>query len=276
MKKFKFYAVVFIVLVLSVSSLSKIEFTGHHPSKKDSSMIMRGHNLRYIKLITVSVNHPEPDIYEGISDWNDLKTEIDNKLDEADLPVFRAEPSIMGHEPRMSRLKVNVGYFKPADSEKYFCRIQLILSRLVRLGTNRNPERFYADVWQSDSVIAMAGEPNEIPKKAAEAALKLTEQFIADYKKANANYMPPKDTNPEVKPPDRKVPWYPKKPTPLKEEIKTEVSEGLIVSSKNSKVFHRAGCSAAKRIKAENITSFKTAGDAIRAGLRPCKICGKK
>ena len=87
-------------------------------------------------------------------------------------------------------------------------------------------------------------------QKAIESALRLTDQFIADYKKANRNI--------------KKL-----------VEVKPINIESRIVSSKNSKVFHRAGCSAAKRIKTENVTNFKTAGDAFRAGLRPCKICGK-
>ena len=239
-------------------------------------MSMSGQNLRDIKFIAVSIVPPEEDIYGEIADWDSLSKKIENKLEDANLPVSKHKPNGLPSLPLMSGLRVNIGYFKPVDSETYFRRTQIVLSRIVILPSSQNLEGFYADVWQSDSVIAMADKPNKVPQKAAEAALKLADDFIADYKKANANYMPPKDTNPEVKPPDRKVPWYPKKPTPLKEDIRAEASEGLIVSSKNSKVFHKAGCSAAKRIKAENITNFKTAGDAFRAGLRPCKICGKQ
>jgi len=262
MKKFKFWAVVFLLLILSVSSLSGIdEPAGHYPSKKER---LAGQNLRYIKGIEVSIVLPEENTFGEDSEWYKLKTKVTKKLKK--LSVFIPEPGILyTFMPPMSELKVNVGFFKPVDSEKYFCRTQIVLSRAVRLATEQNSEVFYADVWKSESLIGMADEPNDIPEKAVESALQLTEQFISDYKKANAKNRLPIEITPS----------YPDKPTPLKEESKIETARRLFVASKNSKVFHRTDCSAAKRIKPENVTNFSTAGDAIRAGLRPCKICGK-
>ena len=250
MKLFKFYVVVFIVLVLSVSSLS---FTGHHPSPKDQ--VELGQNLRDLKLIEVIINRPHLDIYKDLSDWGHLKKQIETKLKSAKLPVFIpvsiSEPNVMRRLPRMEKLKINIGYFKPADSQKYFCRTQIVLSRWVRLIARRNPKGFFADVWKSESVIAMADEPNDIPQKAVEAALKLTNDFISDYKKANV----------------KAKKFVEAKPVNI---------ESHFVSSKNSKVFHHPDCASAKRIKSENITMFNSADSAIKAGLRPCKICGKQ
>jgi len=45
------------------------------------------------------------------------------------------------------------------------------------------------------------------------------------------------------------------------------------VASKNSKVFHKPDCPFAKRIKPENLVTFKSRSEAVQAGKRPCKRC---
>ena len=44
-------------------------------------------------------------------------------------------------------------------------------------------------------------------------------------------------------------------------------------NSKNSNVYHWPNCSAAQKIKAENLVTFANAQEAVNAGYRPCKIC---
>ena len=45
------------------------------------------------------------------------------------------------------------------------------------------------------------------------------------------------------------------------------------VGSRSSKIFHRAGCSHAARIKPENRVYFDTTEQALRQGRTPCKTC---
>jgi len=52
-----------------------------------------------------------------------------------------------------------------------------------------------------------------------------------------------------------------------------EASEAVYVASKNSKIFHRAGCRYAKIISAENLVRFDSKGAAVQTGRRPCKTC---
>jgi beta-lactamase superfamily II metal-dependent hydrolase len=48
---------------------------------------------------------------------------------------------------------------------------------------------------------------------------------------------------------------------------------GPFVGSKNSNVYHWPSCSAAQKIKPENLVTFANAQEAVNAGYRPCKIC---
>jgi len=50
-------------------------------------------------------------------------------------------------------------------------------------------------------------------------------------------------------------------------------SEAVYVASKNSKVFHRAGCRHAKIVSASNLVRFDNRAEALQTGRRPCKTC---
>ena len=48
---------------------------------------------------------------------------------------------------------------------------------------------------------------------------------------------------------------------------------GAYVASKNSGVFHKAGCESAAKISAKNLVHYITRDEAIRAGKKPCDEC---
>jgi phosphatidylserine/phosphatidylglycerophosphate/cardiolipin synthase-like enzyme len=48
---------------------------------------------------------------------------------------------------------------------------------------------------------------------------------------------------------------------------------GGYVASKNSEVFHKAGCKSAAKISAKNLVRYNTRDEAIRAGNKPCEEC---
>ena len=52
-----------------------------------------------------------------------------------------------------------------------------------------------------------------------------------------------------------------------------QVAEYAYVASVNSEVFHRPSCEWAKKIGPRNLVGFKSRGDGIKSGHRPCKIC---
>lgn len=54
---------------------------------------------------------------------------------------------------------------------------------------------------------------------------------------------------------------------------RTQIPTGAFVASKNSRVFHKPDCPFAELILPENLVTYKTRDDAIKAGKRPCKRC---
>jgi micrococcal nuclease len=52
-----------------------------------------------------------------------------------------------------------------------------------------------------------------------------------------------------------------------------QTKEWKYVASKNSNVFHRPDCKWAKKINPKNLIGFKSRGEAIRSGRRPCRSC---
>lgn len=52
------------------------------------------------------------------------------------------------------------------------------------------------------------------------------------------------------------------------------VDNELIYASSKSDVYHAAGCKYVKRIKPENLITFKNRKEAEAAGYRACKVCG--
>jgi hypothetical protein len=52
-----------------------------------------------------------------------------------------------------------------------------------------------------------------------------------------------------------------------------EAASYQFVGSKDSNVYHYPTCSAAERIKPENLVTFLDAQDAVDHGSRPCQIC---
>jgi hypothetical protein len=45
------------------------------------------------------------------------------------------------------------------------------------------------------------------------------------------------------------------------------------VAAQGREIFHRTSCEHAREIKPEHLLTFKTRDEAIKAGLRPCKVC---
>lgn len=55
--------------------------------------------------------------------------------------------------------------------------------------------------------------------------------------------------------------------------VAARADEGAFVASKNSDKYHTASCSVVKQIAKENQVTYKTPGEALKAGLKPCQKC---
>ena len=52
-----------------------------------------------------------------------------------------------------------------------------------------------------------------------------------------------------------------------------QAQESPIQASARGQVFHRSDCRWARKIDPDNLLGYRSAADAMAAGLRPCKIC---
>ncbi len=62
------------------------------------------------------------------------------------------------------------------------------------------------------------------------------------------------------------------KPAPAA-PAKAAATTGAILANKDSKIYHRADCKLAAKMKDANKTSFASAAEADKAGYKACKVC---
>ncbi|MHC4498119.1 MAG: Ada metal-binding domain-containing protein [Planctomycetota bacterium] len=158
-------------------------------------------------------------------------------------------------------LRVDIDMLKLGVSQQYVFHIQVTLARPVVLPVQRGV-RVKTDVWELWPVME-AVSVEDMPGKVTETVLRQVETFIGCYLVASANYAEPADVNHAGMAAKGQVERA-KEPAPAKYSY---------VASKNSRVFHRAGCSSAKRISPENLVGYNNREGAIQAGKRPCKRC---
>ena len=190
--------------------------------------------------------------------WKQLQTELENKLQSANLKIVPLKERI---SPEIPELKINIDVLKLADNQKYVFRIQTSLARPVRLA--KEPTLlFKADVWKINSTIQAVSIP-DAPAKITDTVLQQAEAFIHSYLAANPKPSQPADAN------NLSVTSQ----TIDKPVNQSQPNQYKYVASRYSPVFHRPNCPWAKKIKPENLVGYKTREQAIKQGKRPCKVC---
>jgi hypothetical protein len=122
-----------------------------------------------------------------------------------------------------------------------------------------------ADVWKMDSgirIVAAEKIVDEVPaivREQVQTFIAACPPTVSVEKKSDVNQPRPQlrkaTTEKDTKP------------------AKQQAVEATFVASKNSQVFHKAGCSSAKRISPNNLVNYATRDEAIAAGKRPCERC---
>ena len=164
----------------------------------------------------------------------------------------------------LSELRVDIDMLKLDDSQQYIFRIQTSLVRTVALQAQPNLH-FHADVWKKASQMQTVSIQN-MPPTVTKVVLEQVDSFIEDYRIANPPGKRPagaSDIAALITVPTRQI----------KPPVKPATAGQKFVASKNSKVFHKADCSSAKRIKPANLVTYGTMEKATQAGKRPCKLC---
>lgn len=192
-----------------------------------------------------------------------LQNKIEGELKDAGIKII-ANP---GENPgpscldRFPRLKIDIKLINSADSQQYFFSTYTSLSRMVRV--KKNPSLLLIATVFDTGIVIKAVPEKEVSAAVTDSVEKQVESFIAAWTLASQLDLQPADVNnPAV--------------APCKQEnlsAKQTTAEYEYVASKNGKVFHKSSCSAAKRIRPENLKDYHSRAEAIKAGKRPCKIC---
>ena len=262
MKAKKYYLSLGIVIaILYVPALGQTESL--LPEYRQPILIGRPHpELAGIDKLHVAIlpSGAEPN-KDGLI-WTELEAKVINKFNKAGIKLA---PGIAGSILNISELLVYINMLKLEDSQQYVFRIQTSLSRAVYL--MREPSlAFKADVWKANPVM-QAVSVKDMPAKVTNVVLEQVEAFIYAYIAAKPQGRQPFDAG------TSKTDSLTATEKQTKPGTKSAVAEYKYIASKNSKVFHKPGCSWAKRIKPENLVGYNSKEEVIKAGKRPCKMC---
>ncbi len=217
--------------------------------------------ILYIVIVPPSVRPNEDNLL-----WERLRTEVERKLVKSDTRLARMiERGYAVWPSNIPVLRVDIDILRLDDSQRYVFRIQTSLAADVFL--ERYPARFLkVDVWTVAETMQTASAQSE-PAAITNLVLEQVETFIGAWLAANPRPGRTSDSRRRDT-----VPLTARKER-AKPAAKSAAAEYKYVASKNSRVFHRPGCSSAKRIKPKNITGYNSRNEAEKAGKRPCKRC---
>ncbi|MHC4691901.1 MAG: Ada metal-binding domain-containing protein [Planctomycetota bacterium] len=250
-----------ITTIFTVCALAQIE--PDLPEDPTFILIGRAHpELTGIKGLCIDISMPQAQAKKYASIWKELKSKIESKLALHGITVIPQFHN--GRQITCPALRVDINLLSLDNSQQHVFRVQTSLARSVHLATQPKLG-FQADVWKEKAAMQEVSVQN-MPATVTAVVLAQVDSFIEDYRIANPPGKRPADANDIaalITTPTRQI----NKP------VKLTTAEHEFVASKNSKVFHKAMCSSAKRIKPTNLVTYGTRAKAAKAGKRPCKIC---
>jgi hypothetical protein len=256
MKTIRIFVLIVLIVLFSTPAFAQLE-------KPPEPRLIAKPNpaLADINSLMVVITPPpsEPNT-EGLV-WSQLIETISGKLNKAGIKITAA---VAGNILEIPELRLNIDLLKLSDSQQYVFRVQTSFARKVLL-EDGSETCIKADVFQTDPVIQLV-QVNDMPEAVSGAVSQQADAFIAAWsvakqlnKQTDVNWPKPHSGKAAVE----------KNSKPAKQQD----TETKYVASKNSKVFHKANCQFAKRIKPENLVSYNTRDEAVKAGKNPCKTC---
>jgi hypothetical protein len=205
-------------------------------------------------ILTAADSEPNADVLKRAN----IKAEVINRLYDAGFKIGRSSADATELNIKLTAVKFEL-------IDQYVVSVRTSLGRSVALKNSGEPLSVVADVWKVDSGIRImaaeriADEVSAIVKEQVQAFIVACPPAVPVEKKPDVNrprqqlrkVTVDKDTKP-VKQPD---------------------NEAKFVASRNSDIFHKAGCPSAKRISANNLVTYATRDEAITAGKKPCERC---
>jgi len=227
----------------------------------------------------VLINQPHP-AFAGIDKLNVVVLRYGANQD-IDAPVFKQLETNVKEKLRQAGIKLDtptaenilsipelriyLSTLSIEDLQQHVFQIRTALARAVCLKEERNPI-FKADIWQAAPVMLTIPAEN-MPEKITDVVLEQVEGFINIFKATNPTGT--KSSDPGIKETaSSKIP-----DKQHQTDANSAISEHKYVASKSSDVFHKPDCRWAKNISEENLVTYKSRDEAIKAGKRPCKTC---
>jgi hypothetical protein len=256
MKTIRIFVLIVLIVLFSTPAFAQLEkppeprlIAKPNPALADINSLM--------VVITPPPSEPNTD---GLI-WSQLIETISDNLNKAGIKITAA---VAGNILEIPELRLNIDLLKLGDSQQYVFRVQTSFARKVLLeDVSRNYIK--ADVFQIDPVIQLV-QINDMPEAVSGAVSQQADAFIAAWSVAKQSN---KQTDVNWPKPHSGKAAVEKNSKPAKQQD----TETKYVASKNSKVFHKANCQFAKRIKPENLVSYNTRDEAVKAGKNPCKTC---
>jgi hypothetical protein len=206
--------------------------------------------------VIITSADPEPNA-DGLKRAS-IKTEVIRRLYDAGFKI--------GHSSAdAAELNIKLTVLKIEAVEQCVVSVRTSLVRSVTVVNGDERLSVVADVWKMDSSIRII------------SAEKIVDEVPAIVKEQVQTFItacPP--TVSVEKKPDANQPRKQLRKITAEKDIKPakqQASEATFVASKNSLIFHKASCSSAKRISANNIVSYATRDEATAAGKKPCERC---
>jgi hypothetical protein len=162
-------------------------------------------------------------------------------------------------------LRIYINSLKLEDSQQCVFQIRTALARAVCLKDEQNPV-FKADIWQSIPSI-QAAPAEKMSAELSDAVLEQVEGFINIYKATNPTGTKPSDTD------TNETALLTNPAEQIGKEVNSTALEYSYVASKSSNIFHKPDCRWAQNISKENLITYKSREEAMKAGKRSCKTC---
>ncbi len=229
----------------------------------------------YVVIVQIPLRHNDHSLFS-----HKLKAVIASKLKEAGIDVadsnvtdpnilkvlkrrFESIENLEWRRADIPELRVNM---HALDIEEHNSRVFYIQTSLARnCFCEQTKCSIKADVWKSEPAIQIIAA-DRITEKVTEIVLHQTDAFITCWSAAgNIGNQPAgaKDIKTQSKPDSAGD----------KKAAVQQTAGANFVASKNSRVFHKPDCPFAELILPENLVTYKTRDDAMKAGKRPCKRC---
>jgi hypothetical protein len=251
--KINSHILVFVAGVLYFLSVSVI-------SVKAALVIDGGPHFEDIDAISLTIKYPAKASVLKEPYWNDLKTQFEHTLKEAEFNV--SPDGKVTHSKTGVELIVGVELLKVPDANLFAVRIETAMARQMLLATGSD-QIFIVPLSLGQRGIKFVSE-DELPDFIENAASEHIDEFLRNYR-ATKSLLEKKDAQTEH------VVTDVNQPTQVIQQ--TQVPKYVYIASNNSSVFHKPECRWAKNISQNNLVGYKSRDEAIKAGKRPCRSC---